>query len=85
MRCPETLGHSFAGWWPWLSGWELECDGGSGLPGVLRAVGDLAVRAETSLRVDINAVWPPSQSATCGAYDILSVCKGAAGEAAGTG
>lgn len=52
---------------------------------MLGAVAALTMRAEASLRIGINAVWPPSQRATCGAYNIISVCEGAAGEAVRAG
>lgn len=39
---------------------------------MLGAVGALAVHAETSLRIGIDAVRPSSQRATCGAYNIVS-------------
>lgn len=84
MRCPETQGtvaclmamatQVGAGGWQWQQ-----------VPGVLGAAGAPTIHAGTSFRAGINATWPPSRGATHGVYSTISVCKGAAGEAARAG
>lgn len=75
MSCPGSLGavlqaggHSCpAGTQSWVV---------AQIPGVLRAVRTLSVRAQTSLRAGICAVWPPSGRATCDGCNHVCLQRG---------